>query len=238
MNKHPSLKRLNSQILVSSGVNKMAGPTESEERSPKQIALAIFRFRARRGLGVFYVSLSTIPSLAPILKAYSAPGYVYEVSLILLMTAIWLVSRAAGMKGFYSMNKAINLYEHGKQDTEKGSELLKLVRTLFLYIFPFALFTVLEIYDLSIYAALVIFIWVTVWVFLTVLSYSQQSKNKILCRRIEDWVALPIAMALLILAALPVVGSIIGFSLATPILLLAGIKSLYQAPEELVRSYE
>jgi hypothetical protein len=100
------------------------------------------------------------------------------------------------------------------------------------------LFAVLEIYNLNVYAALLIFVWVIVWVFLNVFSYSRQSKNRILSRRIEDWIALPIAMTLLILNALPVVGSVVSFSFATPVLLLAGIKSLYQAPEELVRSYE
>jgi hypothetical protein len=220
----------------------VSGITESElevdARNPKQIALAIFRFRARRGLGVFYAAISTIPLLVTILKEYPTPGYVYVVSLVLLMTAIWLVSRAAGMKGFYNMNKAIDLYEYGKQEPKRSSEIFKLVRTLFLFIFPFALFAVLEIYNLNVYAALLIFVWVIVWVFLNIFSYSRQSKNRILSRRIEDWIALPIAMTLLILNALPVVGSVISFSFATPVLLLAGIKSLYQAPEELVRSYE
>jgi hypothetical protein len=136
------------------------------------------------------------------------------------------------------MNKAIDLYEYGKENVKKRSDLFKLVRTLFLFIFPFALFALLEIYNLSIYAALLIFGWVIVWVFLNVLSYSRQSKNRIFYRRIEDWIALPLAMTMLILNALPVTGSVISFSFATPILLVAGIKSLYQAPEELVRSYE
>jgi hypothetical protein len=32
-----------------------------EEQKPKNIALAIFRFRARRGTGVYYVLLSIVP---------------------------------------------------------------------------------------------------------------------------------------------------------------------------------
>jgi hypothetical protein len=221
-------------------VNSITEPSEPEPegRSPKQIALAIFRFRARRGLGVFYALISTIPVLVTILKLFSPPGYVYVVSLIFLMTAIWLTSRAAGMKGFYNMDKAIALYEHGKQDLTKRSESFKIVRALFLFIFPFALFAVLEIYNLSVIAAFVIFAWVVAWVFLNVLSYSRQSKNGVVCRRIEDWVALPITMALLILNVLPGVGSVVNFLYAAPIMLGAGIKSLYQAPEELVRSNE
>jgi uncharacterized membrane protein YdbT with pleckstrin-like domain len=74
--------------------------SESEGRDPKQIALTIFRFSARRGIGVFYALISTIPLLVTILKSFPTPGYVYVVSLVILMTAIWLTSRAAGMKRF------------------------------------------------------------------------------------------------------------------------------------------
>jgi hypothetical protein len=212
---------------------------ELEERDPKQIALAIFRFRARRGLGVFYASLSTIPFLVGTLKLLSAPNWTYVAGLILLMVPIWLVSRAAGMRRFYNMNKAIDLYEHGQQSTlKKTSELLKLLRTLFLFIFPFVLFAFLEIYNLDTYAAIEIFVWVVVWAFLNILSYSRESQNRILHRHIEDWIALPITMALLILNTLPIVGSVVNFTFAVPVLLVAGIKSLYEAPEELVRGNE
>jgi hypothetical protein len=227
--------------MISLGVKKITEPSESEpeHRDPKQIALAAFRFRARRGIGVFYASLSTIPVLVTLLNAYPLPGYVYVVSLVLLMIAIWLVSRAAGMRGFTHMSKAIDLYDHVKQKSpKKRSDLLKLTRALFLFIFPFALFALIASYNQNALAAAVIFVWVIVWALLNILSYSRQSKDGIVCMHIEDWIALPITMGLLILNSLPVVGLWVKFGFAAPVLLVAGVKSLYEAPEELVRSNE
>ena len=42
------------------GENNNAKLLEEQELKPKNIALAIFRFRARRGIGVYYALLSTV----------------------------------------------------------------------------------------------------------------------------------------------------------------------------------
>jgi len=61
---------------------------EDQEQKPKNIALATFRFKARRGTGVYYALLSTVPLLVGILDTLSAPLYFTLISVGLLVLGI------------------------------------------------------------------------------------------------------------------------------------------------------
>lgn len=208
---------------------------EPEGRDPKQIALAAFRFRARRGIGVFYTLVSLPPLLASIMTALHTPGYLTLTGIVVCLIIVWMVARAAGMKGFYHMTRVIDLY-NGKLENKKRG-ILHMLRGLLIFVLPFAVFTLLNIYGLNYLAATTIFCWVAVWVFYHIFVTSRASKDAILQSHIEDWLASPLAMVILILASLPGVPSIT-FAFATPVLIAAGIKSMYEAPQELVRSNE
>ena len=92
--------------------------SEQEQQNPKDIALAVFRFRARRGIGVFYALLSIAPLVAALLAYLSAPAYVSQISIPVIFIVIWLFARIAGMHRFYEMNDAISLFE-GKEKRQK-----------------------------------------------------------------------------------------------------------------------
>ena len=63
----------------------MSGLEEEQQQNPKDIALAVFRFRARRGTGVYYALLSTVPIFVGILESLSAPLYFILISVALLV---------------------------------------------------------------------------------------------------------------------------------------------------------
>ena len=100
---------------------------ERERQNPKDIALAVFRFRARRGTGVYYALLSTVPILVGVLEALSAPSYFILISVGLLVLGTLFFARWAGMKRFYQMRMVMDLFEQ-KQKREKQEN--RLNRTL------------------------------------------------------------------------------------------------------------
>ena len=100
---------------------------KEEEPEPKNIALAIFRFKARRGIGVFYTLLAIVPIVVAILEELSAQSDFLIVSVGLVVFGILLLARWAGMKRFSQMSAVMALFE--KKERRENWE-LKLKRTL------------------------------------------------------------------------------------------------------------
>ena len=96
---------------------------EEKQQNPKNIALAIFRFRARRGIGVFYTLLSIVPLLQALLTELSAPNEIIQISIPIALIAIWIIARMAGLQKFYQMMVTIDLFE-GKKENKKASHKL------------------------------------------------------------------------------------------------------------------
>jgi hypothetical protein len=222
----------------------MRSEAEEESQSPKDIALAVFRFRARRGTGVFYALLSAIPLFTIFLNDLSVPSYAILISTVAASLGIWLIARAAGLRRFTQMSSTIDLVEGEEEERRRtGSRSVRFFKDLVTHILPIrvlplAVFVILEIYGMNRLAVTVLFAWIVGLVSYNILVFSEKSKNRIIFRRVEDWVVVLSLLALLLLSALPIVGSLIDFSFLSPILLAAGVKSLYEAPEELVRGIE
>jgi flagellar biosynthesis component FlhA len=79
--------------------------------------------------------------------------------------------------------------------------------------------------------------WVTELVIYRAFSHSRVNTNGILEYRAEDWAVLISLIAAPILAVMPGLPRL-GFLFASIVWLLAGIKSLHDAPNELAREYE
>lgn len=211
---------------------------EQQRKEAEEIALSLFRFRARRGTGVFYASLSTLPLFATVLAKFFTS---YELLAVMfpIAIALWFVSRICGFQSFAKMSYSIDLLR-GKQ--RQIHEKRNFNPTgLILGIWPWIAFIVAEIQGLTSLAVIFPIIWIIQFVLLRVFSIgtkrSKKGKVSVLDPKLEDWVvlaALPIAAALTLLPGV----FFGGFVIVSPFLLFAGIKSLYDAPRELAQSYE
>src|SRR5271169_3775392 len=102
------------------------GRLELEEES-KNIALAIFRFGARRGIGVYYSLLVIVPVFVAVLDTFSVPSYFTLVSVGLLIFGILFLARFAGMKRFYQMRLVMGLFEEEQKKEKRRQRLNRLL---------------------------------------------------------------------------------------------------------------
>jgi hypothetical protein len=213
--------------------------SEQEQRNPKDIALAVFRFRARRGIGFFYALLSIAPLVATLLAYISAPAYVTQISIPVIIIMIWLFARAAGMQGFNQMYNAISLFE-GKEKKEKPrNKLIEILKRGFVSpILPLVAIVIFDLLGLGILAFIVLITWIAAIVFYDIFAFSKKSSDSIVRRRIEDWLVLFLVPTILLLLVFRILSPVICLPSLSVILLAAGVKSLYEAPEELVQSFE
>src|ERR1035438_5098197 len=95
------------------------------------IAARLFRFRARRGVGVFYSLISIVPLLGLIL--YNTTPLLFAVAGGLTgILAIWFVSRLCGFGGFSKMQYSLDFLkgEKGTVYDEKRGRWRSLRRNL------------------------------------------------------------------------------------------------------------
>jgi hypothetical protein len=210
---------------------------EQERQGAKNIALSLFRFRARRGIGVFYSLFSVIPLLAYYLQKVPVPQ---TASLVILGTAtflVWLASRMAGFRAFSQMTESIDLVitdEHERNGSSKKSFGVTGMRLL--RILPFAALIVSLYLRYATFAELFLFVGVFDQLFYSILSYSRRYADAIVRVKAEDCVVMVAVVVFLVLSFIPSTGRMISFGYISPVFFLAGIKSLYEAPEEIVQT--
>jgi hypothetical protein len=215
-------------------MNETEAP-EQQMQGAKNIALSIFRFRARRGIGVFYSLFSIIPLLSYYLEAIAASQ---TLSLVVMGTAIllvWIASRMAGFRAFSQMTESIDLVNAGGQNEPDRKSIsiagLHLLRSL-----PFvALIVSLYIGSVS-FAELFLFVGVFDQLFYSILRYSRRSTDAVVRLKVEDYVVLATVVVYLILSFIPGTGHLTGFGYLSLVFLLCGVKSMYDAPEEIIQT--
>jgi len=207
-------------------------------RNPKEIALAVFRFRARRGVGVFYTLFTLVPLVQGILASFSVPGYVQQLSTLLVLILIYIAARMAGLQKFYRMMSTIDLYE-GKNENSKGNgKLSRLIKEwLSTPVLPLIIIGIIIVVGIDTLALGIALVWVGIGLYSNIKAYSKRNKDSILNRQAEDWLAVSSLPLIVILAVLHL-SPIVVVAIVAPLWLAAGIWSLYEAPQELVRRIE
>jgi|GEM_PF-1393202 Transcriptional regulators len=208
---------------------------ERERQNPKDIALALFRFRARRGIGVYYALLSTVPILVGIMDTLSAPPYLTLISVGLLVTAILLLASLAGMKRFTQMRLAMDLSEQTQTPQKRPNRLLEGARTAIITLLPLVAAVVFQVTGSAILGSLVLIAFAAYIVTYCILVFSRQAQDSILPLRIEDWLVAVLPPALLLFSFFQVIDTTTYLTSLLLLFLLVGVKSSYEAPQALVQ---
>jgi len=209
---------------------------EGQRKEAGDIVYRWFRFRVRRGLGLFYSLLSVLPVLGVILGNLFASEGVTLVGVTIGIVCVWIVSRIAGFQGFGRMGSTIDLLKENDSAGTRGREVRRTATFLFIAVWPWVAYAVVSVLGLMYLQVLFALIWLVEFMAYRMFSL-RRNKNPIVSHGIEDWlVVFCIPMAALISAIHVIPGSppFYGFVLVSPFLLLAGIRSLYEAPKELV----
>jgi DNA-binding MarR family transcriptional regulator len=207
---------------------------EREYKNPKDIALALFRFRARRGIGVYYALLSTIPILVGIMDTLSAPSYLTLISVGLLVLTILFLARLAAMKRFTQMGLAIDISQQTQISKKRPNRLLESARTVMVTLLPLVAAVVFEITGNAILGSLVLIAFVAYLVTYYVFVSSRQAKDIVTPLRIEDWLTAVFPPTLLLFSFFQVIDTTTYLTSLLLLFLLVGVKSSYEAPQALV----
>lgn len=208
----------------------MAYALIQQRAEAKTAMVRIFRFKARRGLGAFYILLSLLLLTGVLLFRLPIPPYVAFLGTLAAAAVVWRSAEGAGFRGFDRMAYSLRFLEAGNVRVEtrwyERRSVLRLITISCAAVFAAARFEKLA--DLSF---LILSVWMAYVVILNVFAIPK-SKEGILERRWEDWAV--IVAALLIPLTTAVLGSpIFGICLATPIYLVSGLLSLHDAPRGL-----
>lgn len=213
---------------------------EGQRREAGDIVYRWFRFRVRRGLGIFYCLLSFLPVLGTILGTLGASQDVVIVGTSVGLVCAWIVSRSLGLRGFGKMSNTLDLLK-GDGSLDGGSARFKGASTVIaIILWPWLAYAIagsLGLTDLEVLFAVVWLVEFVAYRFLTL----RRNKNPIVDHRTEDWLVvfiIPMAALLSTVRIVPNASQFYAFLLISPILLFCGIKSLYDAPKELVRGLD
>ena len=194
-----------------------------------------FRFRVRRGLGVFYALLSFVPVLGTVLGLFSVSQYVIITVVTIALVCVWIVARTLGFEGFGRMASTIRLLR--RNEPADGSQGFKRVATFVaVAVWPWVAYAVAASLGQRLFQILFAVLWFVEFVSYRLITI-RRNKDPLADHRIEDWVVLlcfPAAALLSTFAAFPNASPFYGFLLVSPFLLFSGMKSLYDAPKELV----
>ena len=83
------------------------GLQQQQQIEAELIAARLFRFRARRGVGVFYSLISMLPIFSTILYATTTP-LLTILGVVASTLAIWFVARLSGFGGFSGMQYSLD----------------------------------------------------------------------------------------------------------------------------------
>jgi len=209
---------------------------EQQRRETERFVYRWFRFKTRRALGLLYSLFAFLPLIGEALYLASGNSLVSLAGAMIVGLVCSFAFRAAGYRGFGGMTNTIGMLQ-GK-DSPRSSKAKGILLPL-VAISPLLGFTTAIIMgepQLYVYIA---FLWlveriVFVWIF-------KHTRSPILDPKIEDWlvaVSFPVGALLSTLAFIPTAVHPYGFLLISPLIAFCGIKSLYEAPEELGASLD
>jgi hypothetical protein len=194
------------------------------------IAARLFRFRARRGLGVLYSLASVIPLMALIL--YATVPLPYAIAGTIVGTvAVWFVSRLCGFGEFSRMQYSMDFLkgEGGTTYDEKRERRLSWRRNSVWFLVtvgPWLGYTIANEEGYPIFAGMFLVIVALA------LGFSYPTKeDRIVERRVEDWAFIAGIILIAFVAILPG-APVWTWALASPLFVFCGTKSLYEAPKE------
>ncbi len=207
---------------------------ERARQNPKDTALALFRFRARRGIGVYYALLSTLPILVGIMGSLSSPPFLTIISVGMLFLAILFLARFAGMKRFTQMRLALDLSEQTQNPQKRPNKLLEGARTVLVTLLPLIAAVVFEITGSPILGSLVLIAFVAYVLVYYIFVFSRQAKDNVLPWRIEDWLVAVFPPILLLVYFFQAIDTTTYLTSLLLLFLLVGVKSSYEAPQALI----
>ena len=195
----------------------------------------------RRGLGVFYSLIAIMPVVGIVL--YLTVPLLFVVSgLITGYVSIYIAARLSGFAGLTRMQYSLDFLKgkRGKIYDEKGYRLIswsKSFASFFLLIaFPWLAYSIADQEGQTTLASIFILILIATFAIIEVFRRLKGKKDtdifRVFERRAEDWAIIVGSFSIALLAN--VSGAPVWtWAVASPIFLLAGIKSLYDAPKEL-----
>jgi hypothetical protein len=215
---------------------------QQQQIDAELIAARLFRYRVRRGLGVFYSLIAIMPVLGIIL--YLTVPILFVVSgLIAGYLTVYVVARFCGFEGLSRMQYSLDFLrgKRGKIYDEKGYRWIswtKSFASFFLLIaFPWLAYSIADQEGYTTISSIIIMILISSFVLIELCSRpsrkNRESKGfSVLEKRVEDWAIIIGSFSIALLANVPG-APVWTWIIASPIFLLAGIKSLYDAPKEL-----
>lgn len=199
------------------------------------IAARLFRFRARRSLGVLYSLCSILPLLGVILFA-TVPFPVAVAGSVAGILSVWFAARASGLAHLSRMQYGLDFIKGEKGAVYDAKKEIWLARRTSLSWFlasawPWAGYIVAASEGFQLVAA--IFMAVFVAEFVAIASFGHFTKaSSIFEWRLEDWAFVIGDIAIAFAFLIPGAPSWL-WVVATPLFILCGTKSLYDAPKEL-----
>jgi len=194
-----------------------------------------FRFRVRRGLGVFYALLSFVPVLGTLLGLFSVSQNVIITAVTIATVCVWIAARTLGFQGFGRMASTIKLLR--RNESADGSQGFKRAAIFVaVALSPWVAYAVAASFDQTLFQIFFAVLWLVEFVSYRLITI-RRNKDPLADHHIEDWVVLlcfPAAALLSTFAAFPNASPFYGFLFVSPFLLFSGLKSLYDAPKELV----
>ena len=207
-----------------------------QQRTEAELITAkLFRFRARRSIGVLYSLFSVLPLTGVILFA-TVPVPLAIAGVLGGMLLIWFVARYSGLAQLSRMQYRLDFIKGGRGAVYDARRAIWLSRRTNLAWFlasawPWFGYVLATSEGYPFYAALCMVIFVVEFVAITAFSQFTRVSN-IFEWRIEDWAFVLGDVCIAFAALIP------GFPswtwvFATPLFVFCGTKSLYDAPKEL-----
>jgi hypothetical protein len=212
-----------------------------QQAEAELIAARLFRYKLRRGLGVFYALIAIMPILGIILYL-TVPLLTVLSGLMAGYLAIYVVARFSGFEGLSRMQYSLDFLrgKRGKVYDEKGYRRISWTKSFasffLLIVFPWLAYSIADQEGYTTLASVIILILITAFAIIEAISRLRRKKDNknigVFERKAEDWAIIVGSLSIALLAN--VSGAPVWtWALASPIFLLAGIKSLYDAPKEL-----
>ena len=203
----------------------------------KNIALRFFRFRARRGIGVFYGTFSIFVIVSFFISITSNSLELLFIFWAIGGFGVWYASKLSGFRSFGRMRYAMALLENRKMKGSMIRSILNYNIVSFLRSFwPWIFFIALILLGYIEIAVLFPLIWVLQMALIWFRNFRKKG-DVLLEFRLEDWAFLISLTIAAILVTVPKIG-LMGFVYAEPVFIFSSIRSLFNAPMELLLGYE
>lgn len=192
-----------------------------------------FRFRVRRGIGMLYCLFSFLPVFGTLLYVISGSTPVAILGGTVAGVGSSIVFRTAGLRGVGKMSSTIGMM---KGRSSPGSLNRRATSLLGLLLLPWVAYGAAVSFGQASVAAAFAVLWLAEFAFYRALT-AGRAIDPIIEPGAADWLAavsFPLGAVLSTFPGLPDPLHYYGFLLVSPLLLLAGAKSLYDAPKELV----